>query len=1092
MKEQHQRYSSYSPYCSPYATRSLGAATTACSSSMDENEVMAAYLWSKQSQDLYASHGLKDLHHLHQDFIINDYTDKIATNIDLLDTELKFAWAALNLLNEEYTRMSEKVFKLQSLNVSQQRIVQNLQFMEENRKAYLDMIPDYAKHHEFSLQEQSRLREDLQYRDCINEAYMNHMQPGPAYGYGQVPSAEEMAAAYNQEYWGMRRNLSNIPEVLHGEAENGGGGGAYGYGQDVPMPAPQAHRLSTNPFLQVVEGAGGILREIEPADNAALIEEQLRASFLNHAKQMEMELQASPAMMKHQQELRQQQQQQLLQQKQFKHDDQRRDGEGEGVYVEEQWRVEGDIRGGVLTAGEGREGGEKILAQNKLGGVSPKKEFNKFIHLPDAAGIASLTNDDLLTVENGTISIQDKSSTTTVDNEFKLNLNSGGVVHPANGTNGTSPKKLSEFSPFGMQKAMERKESGNVPSFADLMNSKPCGTDAAGLTFTNLNGEPESIFSQSFKEAVEAKLAGQAVQMAGNMMSMGEPVPMFPTVAMKPNISEALEGGGVRRPSVTEALEIRRPSVTESLFPTVARKPSITTTSVASELQRRLSVEDPQHPSAFAPVRKLSIVEPVADPAPTAPSIFQPLARKPSVTETAAPSTSPPMFTPLPGCTTITDTPEMQAIYESLSRKSSLPTLGDGTFFPSLDITDSGFAECTDGMSLFPTTLTLSTTLSSTTDAPVSLPDFSTLSTMAAETSEASNSSFLHMSMNSSGISEASDSITLLPPVSAITTDQSTIAVPKPAEPAPPLPQPLPPISAAPATMAALADSKPIAQATAPPPTVTSPPAPLATAEVVKPKPTAATAVTKPTPAAVPPTAVTKPTPVAQAPTKPQPAPVPKPAPQQPAPEAKQAGGFFGTTTSTFGGFFNKVNKSLSHQDSTDSLLGTKTKALFSSVKSSFSLESPKQSLDEANSQPSSSQSATSGAASLESSSPPGSVQVPSTPDVALAQSHQQQQQQQLQPHQQSSPPQELQQYPPTTSPPGGGEQQQSSPYDQPPQLASEFPELCNGNGSSGTPLSNSAQPFPGAAAEETVLDGEAPAPPTHRKQSLFRAQGSE
>ncbi|EDS27709.1 phorbol ester/diacylglycerol-binding protein unc-13 [Culex quinquefasciatus] len=1105
INSQIRRYSSYSPYCSPYATRSLER-TTACT-----------------VQDLYASHGLKDLHHLHQDFIINDYTDKIATNIDLLDTELKFAWAALNLLNEEYTRMSEKVFKLQSLNVSQQRIVQNLQFMEENRKAYLDMIPDYAKHHEFSLQEQSRLREDLQYRDCINEAYMNHMQPGPAYGYGQVPSAEEMAAAYNQEYWGMRRNLSNIPEVLHGEAENGGGG-AYGYGQDVPMPAPQAHRLSTNPFLQVVEGAGGILREIEPADNAALIEEQLRASFLNHAKQMEMELQASPAMMKHQQELRQQQQQQqLLQQKQFKHDDVRAlitrvmdDEDVASLSSEEMEKVRVFMS---KNSGELREifaeefsplakvgkGGEKILAQNKLGGVSPKKEFNKFIHLPDAAGIASLTNDDLLTVENGTISIQDKSSTTIADNEFKLNLNSGGVVHPANGTNGTSPKKLSEFSPFGMQKAMERKESGNVPSFADLMNSKPCGTDAAGLTFTNLNGEPESIFSQSFKEAVEAKLAGQAVQMAGNMMSMGEPVPMFPTVAMKPNISEALEGGGVRRPSVTEALEIRRPSVTESLFPTVARKPSITTTSVASELQRRLSVEDPQHPSAFAPVRKLSIVEPVADPAPTAPSIFQPLARKPSVTETAAPSTSPPMFTPLPGCTTITDTPEMQAIYESLSRKSSLPTLGDGTFFPSLDITDSGFAECTDGMSLFPTTLTLSTTLSSTTDAPVSLPDFSTLSTMAAETSEASNSSFLHMSMNSSGISEASDSITLLPPVSAIlvTTDQSTIAVPKPAEPAPPpLPQPLPPISAAPATMAALADSKPIAQATAPPPTVTSPPAPLATAEVVKPKPTAAAAVTKPTPAAVPPTAVTKPTPVAQAPTKPQPAPVPKPAPQQPTPEAKQAGGFFGTTTSTFGGFFNKVNKSLSHQDSTDSLLGTKTKALFSSVKSSFSLESPKQSLDEANSQPSSSQSATSGAASLESSSPPGSVQVPSTPeephsttpppspDVALAQSHQQQQQQQLQPHQQSSPPQELQQYP-QTSPPGGGEQQQSSPYDQ-PQLASEFPELCNGNGSSGTPLSNSAQPFPGAAAEETVLDGEAPAPPTHRKQSLFRAQGSE
>ncbi|XP_053682773.1 protein unc-13 homolog B [Sabethes cyaneus] len=1117
---------------------------------MDENEVMAAYLWSKQSQDLYASHGLKDLHHLHQDFIINDYTDKIATNIDLLDTELKFAWAALNLLNEEYTRMSEKVFKLQSLNISQQRIVQNLQFMEENRKAYLDMIPDYARHHDYSLQEQSRLREDLQYRDCINEAYMHSLQPhqmmppaGPAY----PPQAYELGqygpvngvAGYEaqQEYWLMRRNLSNIPEVLQEQQQQ--------QQQQVQQPVRYQHdaaRLSTNPFL--VEAEGGILREIEPADNAALIEQQLRASFLNHAKQMELEY-GSPLAKQHavEQGIERMSNGDIKQMMAKVMDDE----DVASLSSEELEKVRtfmakncGDLREVFAEEfsplAKDSKAGERLIARNKQGGVSPKKDFTKYIHLPHAEGIASLTNDDLLTVEDGTIIIQDNAGTR--DNEFQLNLT---AVHPVNGLGSGSPKKLSEFSPFGLQKCLAKelrveKENNldasmskaftenllNKPNLADLMNSKPCADNS--LTYTNVNGEPESIFSQSFKEAVEAKLVGQAVQIAGNMMGLGEPVPMFATVTMKPNISEALEAAAssglpadCRRPSITEASETRRVSVTESsLFSTVVRKPSLTT---ASEMPiKSTSISDTPEQPLFATIpRKASLNEPLE------PSAFQPFVRKSSIKE---PPSSPPMFTPLPGQTSITDTPEMQAIYESLSRKSSIPTLGDGMFFPSLDISDSGFAESTDGMSLFPT---IPLTLSSS-DAPVSLPDFSTLSTISnvPETSEAS--SFLHISMNSSGISEASDSLTM--PVS--TTEPTTLSsasnnlnqnlavISKDAG----LPQiqekisTLPPISAAPATIAALADSKPIAQATAPPVTFVSTTATLAT---VKPTPAVSQTPAQPTTAvpqmAKPATSpAQKPTPVSQPPTTvaqqptttaqpkqqpPQQQQQPQPQPQQP-PQQESKSGFFQSSTANFGSFFNKGIKNLTHQESSDSLISTKSKAFFATMKSSFSLDSSKQSLDEGTPQQQQSQQPSqqqqqqlepTTESSQDLQSPPSStgaaasggqqVVMPGAPEETTTTSpplqspadvgqalFQQQQQQQLQ-----------QQITPTTVQEQQQQQQVFSPTGEP--MVAEFQD-----GSTTTP---NAQEL--AAAEQQQQqqqpDDEAPKP-THRKQSLFRAQGSE
>ncbi|CAD7002103.1 unnamed protein product [Ceratitis capitata] len=41
----------------------------------------------------------------HSDYIISDYMEKISTHINLLETELKFAWRALDLLSGEYSKI---------------------------------------------------------------------------------------------------------------------------------------------------------------------------------------------------------------------------------------------------------------------------------------------------------------------------------------------------------------------------------------------------------------------------------------------------------------------------------------------------------------------------------------------------------------------------------------------------------------------------------------------------------------------------------------------------------------------------------------------------------------------------------------------------------------------------------------------------------------------------------------------------------------------------------------------------------------------------------------------------------------------------
>lgn len=62
----------------------------------------------------------------HSDYIISDYMDKIATRINILETELKFAWRALDLMSSEYGKMWARLEKLENISMEQKSVVANL------------------------------------------------------------------------------------------------------------------------------------------------------------------------------------------------------------------------------------------------------------------------------------------------------------------------------------------------------------------------------------------------------------------------------------------------------------------------------------------------------------------------------------------------------------------------------------------------------------------------------------------------------------------------------------------------------------------------------------------------------------------------------------------------------------------------------------------------------------------------------------------------------------------------------------------------------------------------------------------------------
>ncbi|XP_040174889.1 protein unc-13 homolog A isoform X1 [Anopheles arabiensis] len=1186
---------------------------------MDENEVMAAFLWSKQSQEMYSNQGLKDLHHLHQDFIINDYTDKIATNIDLLDTELKFAWAALNLLNEEYTKMSEKVFKLQSLNISQQRIVQNLQFMEENRKAYLDMIPDYAKHHEFSLQEQSRLRKDLEYRDRINEALINsgmiplqeeqeeflhqqqqqlqlqHQQHQQQLFHHQLQSSAQMYHAsaqlqagrhglydgmqllgqhlqqqqqqqqqhqqqqqvqlqFENDFLILQRNLANVPpealKVEHGQgilkphlepaAAPLPSGSAAAAAPHPPLP-----RMSTNPFLSAGEADRGLLRNIEPADSAAIIEEQLRTSFLNHAKQIELEFGTPKSKQYTAERIEKMQSEEVreLINKIMSEEDVASLSSEEMDRVrcfmaknctelmdvfDDDLQVVYPVKSAELLMARGKQAVAAAAAATAAG-PSPRKELAKYL----SDGLATLTKDDLLTVENGTITIQDSAS----ENDFRLNLSTDAGRLPENGA---SPKKLSEFSPFGLQ--------------ATAAAATILGTDAAYDGFREVRAlEAEQRLEAASK--VEEKLQyigatareGDAVDVpkttipptfaCSNLVGLTNGKPLF-AGSLRPNITEALE-----MTSCVTASSVLAPQLSNGVETVDVRQagPGICAEGVTLP-SRKASVVDASC-AVSAPAKTTA----AADATDTAAILQAIISRRSSVAE---PSTSPPTFQPLPGQTSITDSPEMQAIYDSLSRKSSLPTLSDTNFFPSLDITDSGFADTSDSLALF---AQLPLTVPGT-EAPISLPDFSTMSAISNMPDSSDCSSFLHMSMNSSGISEASDGMggfashpvsiaageqlqhckdALVITSTTLVTTTSTTTVGK-------LPA-LPPIGPTTTTMAALAEGKPIVEATAlalpalvastvtgttvvtstivtangtatvhvpASAVVTMPPTTAEVTKSVKPPPTTtSTPFVKPA-AAVPTSGAVQPQPTSQPtasqqskvplvgallPSKQPAAPAAQPPPQPPTEQKGAAGGgFFQSTTVNIGSFFNKVNKNLVHQESSDSIIGAKSKSFFASMKSSFSIDSSKASVDEGDGQQVASAQAPAGQLDVTQQQQTSADLSPLAAKGGMTPSaegslHEQHTPSSLSGEQQSSPPRDTSSFEGQLDPsPVGTQQSPLAEYD--PEDAYQAYDQQD----PGSATDSQHQPGDGLPDRELDPNGNGAAPTAQRRQSLFRAQGSE
>lgn len=88
---------------------------------------------------------------LHENFIIDDYMQKIDTKIELLENELKFAWRALDLLTTEYSKMAQKLDKIDKLAGDQQLVVQNLinLTLHNDAKAYEDMLANSDRYEAF-------------------------------------------------------------------------------------------------------------------------------------------------------------------------------------------------------------------------------------------------------------------------------------------------------------------------------------------------------------------------------------------------------------------------------------------------------------------------------------------------------------------------------------------------------------------------------------------------------------------------------------------------------------------------------------------------------------------------------------------------------------------------------------------------------------------------------------------------------------------------------------------------------------------------------------------------------------------------------
>ncbi|XP_067613937.1 uncharacterized protein unc-13 isoform X2 [Eurosta solidaginis] len=91
----------------------------------------------------------------HADYIISDYMEKIATRINLMEAELKYAWRALDLLSGEYCKIWSRLEKLEKILIEQQSVLSNLvEFIElKQKQQFLCLKDNRKKQYDFKYEE---------------------------------------------------------------------------------------------------------------------------------------------------------------------------------------------------------------------------------------------------------------------------------------------------------------------------------------------------------------------------------------------------------------------------------------------------------------------------------------------------------------------------------------------------------------------------------------------------------------------------------------------------------------------------------------------------------------------------------------------------------------------------------------------------------------------------------------------------------------------------------------------------------------------------------------------------------------------------
>ncbi|CAG9837101.1 unnamed protein product [Diabrotica balteata] len=90
-----------------------------------ENTEEACGVMSSNS-DLMAPAIVSQKYDPNVDYVINEYMERLGTRLNILETELKYAWRALDLLSQEYVKMWERLEKLEGLLYEQQSVISQL------------------------------------------------------------------------------------------------------------------------------------------------------------------------------------------------------------------------------------------------------------------------------------------------------------------------------------------------------------------------------------------------------------------------------------------------------------------------------------------------------------------------------------------------------------------------------------------------------------------------------------------------------------------------------------------------------------------------------------------------------------------------------------------------------------------------------------------------------------------------------------------------------------------------------------------------------------------------------------------------------